>query len=67
MGDRALPGRELGGCWPAEPWTWAGGWGLTSGGGQQAQVVETLVTIEFPPLKQEVHHLGRRGLQLGDR
>ena len=33
--------------------------GLTSRQGQQAQVVETLVTIELPLLKQEIHHLSR--------
>ena len=39
--------------------------GLTSRQGQQAQVVETLVTIELPLLKQEIHHLSRGGLWLG--
>lgn len=43
------------------------GWGLTGGRWQQAQVVETLVTVELPLLKQEVHHLSGRGLGLGDR
>lgn len=42
-----------------------GGAGLTCGWGQQAQVVETLVAVELPLLKQEVHHLGSGGLQLG--
>lgn len=42
------------------------GWGLTRGRGQQAQVVVTLVTVEFPLLKQEVHHLSGGGLWLGD-
>ena len=39
--------------------------GLTSWGGQKAQVVETLVAIELPLLKQEVHHLSGGGLRLG--
>lgn len=41
------------------------GWGLTGGGRQQAQVVETLVAVQLPLLKQEVHHLGEGALWLG--
>lgn len=41
--------------------------GLTSRWGQQAQVVMTLVTVELPLLKQEIHYLGRGYLRLGNR
>lgn len=59
-GDRAFPE----GSWEAAP---AEGVGLTRGRRQQAQVVETLVSVQLPLLKQEVHRLGRGGLRLRDR
>lgn len=64
---RALSGWEPHSCCLAKPWTWGSSQGLTRGGGQQAQVGETLVPVELPLLKQEVHHLRRWGLWLGDR